>query len=307
MDIIMKHFVVLPLLLMSSSLALAQHVELIEVAHGISSSHMLYLFLENNSIDGNTPKEKVKELIDYYNEHEEELLVEFDVNRHISLIEGISQAKLATKEQALSVLAQIVDGAQEAAYAAQQQRMNEKAAAQQRQVENAMPQQRQQIAAGSNYSTFDYLPSYSNSSSSGSSASLRDLYTSDQTWNSTVDKLAQQYGPERARQMIQQMKQANNQTPQSGQSSHQATSGTRNPDGTIVTAITTNRTMVYINVQGGSVTHYATGKNTLGEFNWNYVGRAPISSINMTQYNEQFGREYSRAANINGIGYVFFN
>jgi hypothetical protein len=119
--------------------------------------------------------------------------------------------------------------------------------------------------------------------------------------------MVQQHGLEKTAQMVQQMKANNAQASQTALTSYPASSGTGDPDGTLVSAITVNRTQIYINVKGGSITHYATGKDSLGKYNWRIVGSASITNINMTPYEAQFGKEYSRAANISGIGYVFFN
>ena len=312
-----KTISVLLALILSSTLAFAQHEELMEKAHGIPRDHMLRMLLENNGIDENTPIDKLQEVVAYYYEHEAELLNDYDVNRHVSLVEGVSQTRAARQAQwgqaltgIVSAVGQAVDISQQKAKAEReakqvqaemqrQQRIQERKAANQMAQEAA--QQYSQNAANS-------LHSSTSADHQGYAGSKNDLYTSDPAWNKTVDLMVQQHGLEKTNQMVQQMRSSNSQaSAQSTQSSYQASSGTGNPVGTILSAVTTNKTMIYINVKGGSVTHYATGKDSLGQYKWNYVGNAPITNINMTPYDAQFGKEFSRAANLSGVGYVFFN
>ena len=79
------------------------------------------------------------------------------------------------------------------------------------------------------------------------------------------------------------------------------------PDnGTVISAITGDRTQIYILLKDGVVNSYARRKDSLGRFNWTYVNTM-ITDIKYTPYYKQFENEYAKAANISGIGYVFFN
>ena len=289
------------------------HIELMERAHGTPRDHMLRRFLQNNDINENTPADKLYAVITYYYENETELLNDFDVYRHMALVEGVSQARAQRRAEwgqaltgMLSVGAQVVDVYQQQAKAEReakqaqaernrQQRIQERAEANQQAQDAA-----RQYVQGANRS-------YANSGNSRQVGSKSDLYTSDPSWNKTIDLMVQQQGLEKTAQMVQQMRANKAQSSQTSQSSYSPTAGTGNPDGTLLTAVTVNRTLIYINVKGGSITHYATGKDGLGKYNWRYIGSASITTINMTPYEAQFGKEYSRAANISGVGYVFFN
>jgi hypothetical protein len=306
-----KTISVLLLLMLSSTFAFAQHEELMERAHGIPQDQMLQRLLQNNGVNENTTPERLQELIAYYYEHEADLLYEYDVERHKVIVEGVSQARAARQAQWGQAMAGVLSGVAQGVEASQQQARAEKEAKEQARAQRVASQQaqaaadRQQMLQSQSNTNSAYVdPS---AISTGSTGSKRDLYTSDPAWNKTVDLLVQQHGLEKARQMVQQMRANNTQAPQPAQSSYQTTSGTGNPVGTIVTAVTANRTMIYININGSSITHYATGKDSLGKYNWQYVGAVSTTSINMTPYEAQFGKEYSRAANINGVGYVFFN
>lgn len=290
---------------------------LVERAHGIPRDQMLRLLLSNNGIDENSPIEKVQEIVSYYYEHEDELLYGYDVERHRYLVEGVSQARAQRQAEwgrvftgMVSGLSQVVDNAQRQASAEREAKKAQAEYSRQQKIQEriAADQQAQNIARQSSQEAANSLHSSTSAALPGYAGSKNDLYTSDPAWNKTVDLMVQQHGLEKTSRMVQEMKASNSQAAnQSTLSSYQTSYGTGDPDGTILSAITTNRTMIYINVKGGSVTHYAWGKDILGKYNWNFVGSAPITNINMTPYDTQFGKEYSRAANISGLGYVFFN
>ena len=205
------------------------------------------------------------------------------------VLSGVAQAVDVSQQQATAER----EANQAKAEMDRQQRIQERVAANQ-QAQNTARQYSQTASDPNKYR------------SETSSESIRDLYTSDQAWNRSLDLMVQQHGAVKTRQMVQEMRARNNQSGQSSNSAQQsASSGPVN--GSIMMAITASRTQIYINVVGGDITHYATGKDMMGKYNWQYVGRASITSIKMTQYETQFGKEYSRAANVPGIGYVFFN
>ena len=103
-------------------------------------------------------------------------------------------------------------------------------------------------------------------------------------------------------------RQSQNEQPSTALQSSSSSNDGSSPIGTVISAITTSRTIITLQIQGSYVTHYATGgKNMMGKYDWKNIGRSPIQSIRMTPYDSQFGRDYSHAANIKGIGYVFFN
>ena len=299
-------------LVLSTPLAFAQHEELMEQVHGIPQDFMLQLFLQNNNIDENTSLEKLHEVIAFYNEHESELLYEYDVERHKTIVAGVSQARAARQAQWGQALTGMLSGVAQAVDVSHQQAKAEREAKQAQAERNR--QQKIQERTAANQQALDAARQSSQTASNPSNytstvsvGSKRDLYTSDPAWNKSIDMMVQQHGLEKTAQMVQQMKANNAQASQTALTSYPASSGTGDPDGTLVSAITVNRTQIYINVKGGSITHYATGKDSLGKYNWRIVGSASITNINMTPYEAQFGKEYSRAANISGIGYVFFN
>ena len=306
-----KSITVLLSLLLSSTLSFAQHEELMEQAHGLPRDHMLQAFLESNGVDANSSLESLHEAIAFYNEHEAELLYEYDVERHKMIVAGVSQTRAARQAQWGQALTGMLSGVAQAVDASQQQAKAEREAKQakaerdrQQRIQERTAANQQALAAAQQYSQAAADPN--NFRSTSSSGSIRDLYTSDPAWNRSLDMMVQQHGVEKTRQMVQEMKARNTQSNQSSYSTQQT--GSSGPvNGTILMAITTSRTQIYVNVVAGEITHYATGKDMLGKYNWQYVGRASITGINMTPYEAQFGKEYSRAANINGIGYVFFN
>ena len=117
-------------LVLSTPLAFAQHEELMEQAHGIPQDFMLQLFLQSNNIDENTSLEKLHEAIAFYNEHESELLYEYDVERHKTIVAGVSQARAARQAQWGQALTGMLSGVAQAVDVSQQQAKAEREAKQ---------------------------------------------------------------------------------------------------------------------------------------------------------------------------------
>ena len=77
----------------------------------------------------------------------------------------------------------------------------------------------------------------------------------------------------------------------------------------VIIGSTSSRKSIFLLVHSGSgkVTHYSSGnKDRQGNYVWK-SSNASILDIKNTSYMAQFGNDYSYAANIGGLGYVFFN
>lgn len=332
-----KTFLVFFSLALNTALAFAQHENLMEQAHGIPRDQMLLLLLKNNGFDENTPPDTLQQVIAYYYEHEADLLYEYDVERHKRLTARISQERAEKQAQWGQALTGILSGVSQAVDIAQQQAKIDREAARQEQEERKRQQQIQlqaQAAAIQSMTSSTVDPSvYTTTAASNNTrnGSIQDLYTSDASWNKALDLMVQQNGVERTRRMVQEMRaqemqeridatqqsyalqqqSANNQTAAIREAEKLITNssnGISSSNGITTTAITTNRTQLYILIDGVQevVLGYARGKDSLGRLNWTYL-KAPIMDIKYTPYQVQFGKEYSRAANIGGVGYVFFN
>lgn len=264
-------------------------------------------------------QEQFESFVDEYRANEQSFLSQLDALRHDSLIQAFQKkrnaklAKLANLMENGINIAQFIHEDQKRVDAENKSRAQAEAAAsleKSRQYWQNIDAERQAgiEATKQKYSNSSSTQSSQTYGSSTNSGSVRDLYTSDPAWNRTVDQLNQKYGPEKTRQMVKEMRA---QQAQSSLATQTAPSTNRDgsiPGSTVLTAITANRTLVYIQINSGSITHYATGgKNQMGEYNWKSAGRTSIQNISMTSYANQFGRDYSHAANINGVGYVFFN
>ena len=323
-----KTISVLLSLVLSTAFAFAQHEELMERAHGVPRDRMLQAFLESNNIDENTSLEKLQEAVAYYYENEDRLLFDYDVERHKVIVSGVSQARASRQAQWGQALNGMLSGVAQAVDISQQQAKAEREA-KQAQAERDRQQRLQaraaeKQAATSQSSSVD--PSVYTAAANARSNSIQDLYTSDMNWNRTLDLMVRQYGVEKTRQKVQEMraseiqdraqaqqqsyelqqKSADNQRAAVTTARNQTSLSSGSSGEMITTAITTNRTQIYLLIEGGKVNSYATGKDAMGKYNWKYVG-VGINDIKLTPYGSQFGNEYSRAANIIGVGYVFFN
>ena len=313
----MRRIAVICILFLVSSWAFAQNEHLMMKCHGKTPDYakeiILQLIQENNG--QSLTQEDLEDFEKQYSENTKAFLEEFDKVRHKQLLMSFQQAQNAKWQAIGSAFGGVVGIAQ--AISNDQQRVNaeskaraeaESAAREQARQESirAYNQQNQQTATN----TYGSIETRASQTSTGnnSNGSVKDLYTSDPTWNRTVDQLNQQYGPEKTRQMVNEMRAQQAQSSQANQTTQSTNKDGSIPGSTVLTAVTTNRTLVYIQINSGSITHYATGgKNQMGEYNWNYAGKVSIQNINMTSYASQFGKDYSHAANINGVGYVFFN
>lgn len=320
----LKSILVVLCLAISSSLAFAQHEDLILKYHEKNNDFTLKALFKNvGVIDNNTSAEELLEVIAQFYQ-EKDIVNELDQKRHEYLVEGVSNARAKRRAKAWDSFSQIVTPMLEipGLIAADNARSEARAKAE---AAESMEKARQywddvnakhqadveaanQIMSSSGVST---------SSTRANSGSVRDLYTSDMNWNKMVDNLNQQYGPEKTRQMVQEMRnqQIQDRTQATSQSSEWQQKSAENQRVSppqhghangVTTAVTTGRTQIYLDIQGGFVQSYATRKDAMGNYNWKYVG-AGITEVSLTPYGSQFGNEYSKAANILGIGYVFFN
>lgn len=332
----LKSILVVLCLAISSSLAFAQHEDLILKYHEKNNDFTLKALLKNvGVIDNNTSAEELLEVIAQFYQ-EKDIVNELDQKRHEYLVEGVSNARAKRRAKAWDSFSQIVTPMLEipGLIAADNARSEARAKAE---AAESMEKARQywddvnakhqadveaanQIMSSSGVST---------SSTRANSGSVRDLYTSDMNWNKMVDNLNQQYGPEKTRKMVQEMRNqqildraqatsqssiyqqqaAQNQVAQVREMEHLVSAQNEKnvPDnGTVISAITGDRTQIYILLKDGVVNSYARRKDSLGRFNWTYVNTM-ITDIKYTPYYKQFENEYAKAANIPGIGYVFFN
>lgn len=314
----MKKSLIVLTLLFCSTIAFGQNESLMKQLHKKDTDYAMQLIFKLAVDNGVCTQEDFEEFKQDYLSREAEYLAQFDELRHKALLEAFQQAQNAKIANIVGAvtgaagLAQVISNDQKRVDAENEAKAKAAAAA-------SLEKSRQRNAKLDAERQAGYeatKQAYSNSSSASGQAynstsnngSVKDLYTSDPTWNRTVDQLNQQYGPEKTRQMVKEMRA---QQAQSTQTTQTTTSTNRDgsiPGSTVLTAVTANRTLVYIQINSGSITHYATGgKNQMGEYNWNYAGKVSIQNINMTSYASQFGKDYSHAANINGVGYVFFN
>lgn len=313
-------------------------IYLMERAHGLPRDHMLQAFLESNGIDANSSLEFLHEAITFYNEHEAELLFDYDVERHKSIVAGVSQARAARQAQwgqaltgVLSGVAQAVDVSQQQAKAEREAKRAQAERDQQQKIQerNAANQQAQDAARQSAQDAANRFNSNTASVSSEQVKSKSDLYTSDPSWNKAIDLMVQQHGLEKTAQIVQQRREeAVQESTQASQQSYEWQQNTaqlqnsqlQNAQGqqnsrantgsfsqkTIISAITTSRTQIYITIERGIITCYATRKDDMGRYNWNY-GNYNIRDIKYSPYYLQFRNEYSKTAIIDGVGHVFFN
>ena len=293
----------------------AQHEDLMEKAHGIPMDYVFQFYLEAKGIDANSSEEAIQEAVNYYKENEAAVLEWYDNYRHEQQVEGIAQARTSRAANWFNIVGSSVSGLVTGiANDNARQKAESAAAAEQARIARTEALERQkQASVGSSYSSTPQVSTPVPNQSSSSNVSVSDLYTNDQTWNKMVDNLVAQHGAAKAREIVLEMRAKDIESHQKTAALEESfrTSGKSDgsvPGSTVISAVTSSRTVVYLQISGGSVTHYATGgKNQLGEYNWRYVGKADIQDIKMTSYNASFGRDYSHAANVSGLGYVFFN
>ena len=302
--------------------------------HGKNQDYVMLSIFQLAGGD-NISQEDFEDYSQQYHENEAAFIAKFDDIRHKEIIQSVQQAR----SQRLASLAGVLGGAvgiaetiandvsktnaeSKARAAAEAEASREKS----RQYWSSIDAERQANIAANNQSSTSMAQNQT--TSDNTKGSIRDLYTSDPTWNSMVDKLNQQHGPEKTRQIVQEMRakqaedraQAEKESFKAQQSSAEkqaanvqeaakVVNGNANTSetnkGDAISAITANRTHIYLLSDGGVILGYAMGKDSMGRFNWNYL-KAQITDLKYTPYYEKFKNEYSKAAFINGVGYVFF-
>ena len=322
----MKKTVSVLLLLLISVMAIGQNENLMEKCHGITRDYVMRAFFEAAGINENASNEAIQEATTYYHQNEAEIIAQFDLSRHQRQVEGVAQARAERQANAFSIITSGIANVSSAITSSIERERQEAAAKQQAQelarkqamMERINAQAAEDQARAARMSQSSQSIITQRQTNNGSNGSIKDLYTSDMSWNKMLDNLVAQHGVEKTRQIVQQLRNERMQSAQSS-SSTQEYSGVNtstqpsvgsSPSGTVVTAITSSRSIIRLNIQAGSITHYAQGgKDAVGGYNWVYVGNTSIQNMNMAPIDIQntFGKEYSRMANLPKIGYVFFN
>lgn len=269
-------------------------------------------FIANN-LSTDATQEEVKEIANYYDVNEKEILKKFDYEYYVSYSEALNKQREKKREAMAVGLNMIMGAAAQGVATYNQQKAIEKqekaAKVEQQKAELAVQQAKNkqkyaefQAMTSNKVHTSDYQ---SRSTTTISQSNYNDLLTSDGAWNKQVQMWVQQYGVEKTREIVKQ-KRANDyqQSVQTNNNYYQNQSNNEN----IISAVTSNRQQIKIKVRGSVVVAYSNGVDLIGKQNWvSVIPNAGISRIGAgSLYNSgNLSKEFSHTASLNGMQIYF--
>ena len=266
----------------------------------------------NSNLSEGTSNEDIQKIIDFYIQHEEEILSRFDLESHLIYVQ---KATKETEQKAIQIqnssnaITNAVMGMIE------QNRQEKVLKEQEKAIKKEEQWERLQATTAANkqkYAEFQTMTNKKASTSSNSyqsrstsQGSYNDLLTSDPNWNKQVQMWVQQYGVEKTREIVNQKRASDYQ--QSVQSSH-SNSYNQSMSDRIISAATSSRQQLKIKVRGNSVIAYSNGIDQLGRQEWTPV--LPGAGISRTGAGSLYStgdlsKEFSYTANINGTQIYF--
>lgn len=166
-------------------------------------------------------------------------------------------------------------------------------------------QNNQQLAELKATSTRKVDNSISTRSNTISQSSYSDLLTSDATWNTQVQLMVQQYGIEKTREMVKQMRESDyQQSVQIGKNTPAFVSS----NDRVISAVNSNRVQVKIKVRGDVIVAYSTGLDPMTQ-QQQWTPSIPHANIHKTgagtHYTGDLAREFSYTASVGNMQIYF--
>ena len=296
----------------------AQENSLILKFYGFSDDPLKLAFIMANTKDDNS-EERVMAATNYYIQNKDAILAQYDAACYVQYLEKLMQHQIEKNQatiQGINAFTQVFSqAATEIKAGIERDKQREQELKMQRRAEHQAMVANSPDRRPSSQTTSPYKI---NNSAIGNSAyitqgSYNDLLTSDPNWNQQVQMWVQQYGVEKAREMVRQ-KRSNDISQQADVAKTYGSYNDRVSSSSgqerIVTGVTEKGQAIQLKIKGENVVAYSTGLNYSGQQSWSTVHLVTYSSTGITSaaafLDRNLSKQYAYYASINNMR-VYFN
>lgn len=294
----MKRLIFFITLLWGATSLFAQEDNLIYKFKGLSFEPSKEMFI-TLALQSNDSIKDVAILSDIFDNNQKNIRASYDEMLFEKILAALAE-RIQFQQKSLTMGTQLVTQAISQGVATYQQaRAEEKAIEAQKQAEQKAFMERAKAANHQKAVELENMTNHGSVKSTSTPniynhkpANISDLYTADGNYNTALQLEAQAHGEAYVRQKVKE--QRSNAIAQSNNSNNIGVSQER-----VITAITENRTQLYIKINGSFIVGYSKGINQLGKHDWTFV---PNVSYTKTMNN----REFTYTANVGGTR-IYFN